>query len=162
MGHVHSVPDPRAVEESDEMATTVIVGIDGSDPSKRAVDYAVSLAQVQKVDLVVAHVIPWSPYSFNTPSENESRGGQKKAEIQAATSQIIEPAVEAASSSPCKVTPIVRHGDPVDTLVQLARDFDATAIIVGRTGDSRVKRALFGSIPGHLVHESTIPVTVVP
>ena len=37
-----------------------------------------------------------------------------------------------------------------------------TAIVVGRTGDSRVKRALFGSIPGHLVHESTIPVTVVP
>lgn len=57
---------------------------------------------------------------------------------------------------------MVRHGDPVDTLVELASEFSATAIVVGRTGDSRVKRALFGSIPGHLVHESTIPVTVVP
>ena len=58
---------------------------------------------------------------------------------------------------------MVRHGDPVDTLVELfAGEFSATAIVVGRTGDSRVKRALFGSIPGHLVHESTIPVTVVP
>ncbi len=144
------------------MTATVIVGVDGSQPSKRAVAYAIALAEAQEVDLVVAHVIPWSPYSFNTPSDNEERHERKLEELKLATTQIVEPAVEAVSSSGREVTPVVRHGDPVDTLVELARDFSATAIIVGRTGDSRVKRALFGSIPGHLVHESTIPVTVVP
>ncbi len=144
------------------MTATVIVGIDGSQPSKRAVAYAIALAEAQEVNLVVAHVIPWSPYSFNTPAENEQRGEKKKEEIKAATTQIVDPAVEAAAEAACDVTPVVRHGDPVDTLLELARDFAATAIIVGRTGDSRVKRALFGTIPGHLVHESTIPVTVVP
>ncbi len=144
------------------MTATVIVGIDGSQPSKRAVAYAIGLAEAQEVNLVVAHVIPWSPYSFNTPSENEERAEKKKQEIAAASAQIVDPAVEAAAESACDVTPVVRHGDPVDTLLELARDFAATAIIVGRTGDSRVKRALFGTIPGHLVHESTIPVTVVP
>ena len=144
------------------MTATVIVGIDGSEPSKHAVAYASTLAQAQEVNLVLAHVIPWSPYSFNTPTDNEERGERKQEEIRAATTQIIEPAVAAASDAACEVTPVVRHGDPVDTLVTLASEFAATAIIVGRTGDSRVKRALFGSIPGHLVHESTIPVTVVP
>ncbi|CAB4925074.1 unannotated protein [freshwater metagenome] len=144
------------------MSASVIVGIDGSEPSRRAVDFALSLAESQGVGLVVAHVIPWSPYSFNTPTENEERGERKQQELRAATTQIIEPAVEAASGHSCEVTPVVRHGDPVDTLVELASEFSATAIVVGRTGDSRVKRALFGSIPGHLVHESTIPVTVVP
>lgn len=146
------------------MTATVIVGIDGSEPSRRAVAYALTLAQAQEVNLVLAHVIPWSPYSFNTPTENEERGEKKQEELKAATTQIIEPAVLAVSESgsACNVTPVVRHGDPVDTLVRLASEFAATAIVVGRTGDSRVKRALFGSIPGHLVHESTIPVTVVP
>ena len=144
------------------MTATVIVGIDGSEPSRRAVAYAITLAQAQDVNLVVAHVIPWSPYSFNTPADNEERHEKKQEELKAATTQIIEPAVQAVSGSACDVTPVVRHGDPVDTLVALASEFAATAIIVGRTGDSRVKRALFGSIPGHLVHESTIPVTVVP
>lgn len=144
------------------MSASVIVGIDGSEPSRRAVEFALSLAESQGVGLVVAHVIPWSPYSFNTPTENEERGERKQQELRAATTQIIEPAVEAASGRACEVTPVVRHGDPVDTLVELAGEFSATAIVVGRTGDSRVKRALFGSIPGHLVHESTIPVTVVP
>lgn len=146
------------------MTATVIVGIDGSEPSKRAVSFAITLAQTQKVNLVVAHVIPWSPYSFNTPTDNEERGEKKQDELRAATTQIIEPAVQAVSGSgsACEVTPVVRHGDPVDTLVALATEYAATSIIVGRTGDSRVKRALFGSIPGHLVHESTLPVTVVP
>ena len=136
------------------MSASVIVGIDGSAPSRRAVEFATNLAESQGVGLVVAHVIPWSPYSFNTPTDNEERGERKQ--------QIIEPAVEVAAGRSCEVTPVVRHGDPVDTLVELAKEFSATAIVVGRTGDSRVKRALFGSIPGHLVHESTIPVTVVP
>lgn len=144
------------------MSASVIVGIDGSEPSRRAVEFALSLAESQGVGLVVAHVIPWSPYSFNTPTENEERGERKRQELRAATTQIIEPAVEVASGHSCEVTPVVRHGDPVDTLVELAGEFSATAIVVGRTGDSRVKRALFGSIPGHLVYESTIPVTVVP
>lgn len=144
------------------MTATVIVGMDGSQPSKRALAYAIAVAEAQQVDLVVAHVIPWSPYSFNTPTDNEERGEKKRQEIQAATTQIIEPALESAAEASCEVTPVVRHGDPVDTLLELARDFSATAIVVGRTGDSRVKRALFGTIPGHLVHESAIPVTVVP
>lgn len=144
------------------MSASVIVGIDGSAPSRRAVEFATNLAESQGVGLVVAHVIPWSPYSFNTPTDNEERGERKQQELRAATTQIIEPAVEVAAGRSCEVTPVVRHGDPVDTLVGLAKEFSATAIVVGRTGDSRVKRALFGSIPGHLVHESTIPVTVVP
>jgi len=144
------------------MTSTVIVGIDGSEPSKRAVAFAISLAEEQGVRLVVAHVIPWSPYSFNTPSENEQRAEAKSEEIAAATTQIIEPATAAASAAGHDVTQVVRHGDPVDTLVELAGEHGASAIVVGRTGDSRVKRALFGSIPGHLVHESPIPVTVVP
>lgn len=144
------------------MTSTVIVGIDGSEPSKRAVSYAISLAKDQGAHLVVAHVIPWSPYSFNTPLENEQRAEKKVEEIAAVTTQIIEPATAAAIEAGHDVTRVVQHGDPVDTLVKLAGEHGASAIVVGRTGDSRVKRALFGSIPGHLVQESPIPVTVVP
>jgi len=144
------------------MTSTVIVGIDGSEPSKRAVAYAISLAEDKGVHLVVAHVIPWSPYSFNTPSENEQRAEKKVEEIAAVNAQLIDPAAAAAAEAGHDVTRVVRHGDPVDTLVELAGEHGASAIVVGRTGDSRVKRTLFGSIPGHLVHESPIPVTVVP
>jgi nucleotide-binding universal stress UspA family protein len=144
------------------MTETLIVGVDGSDPSKRAVDFALRLASDVGLSLVIAHVIPWSPYSFNTPSENEERAAKKKEELDAATSQIVEPAVAVAAEAGQEVTQVVRHGDPVDVLVEMATEFSAAAIVVGRTGDSRVKRALFGSIPGHLVHESPIPVMVVP
>ena len=86
------------------MSASVIVGIDGSEPSRRAVDFALSLAESQGVGLVVAHVIPWSPYSFNTPTENEERGERKQQELRAATTQIIEPAVEVAAGHSCEVS----------------------------------------------------------
>jgi nucleotide-binding universal stress UspA family protein len=34
--------------------------------------------------------------------------------------------------------------------------------VLGRTGDSRVRRALFGSLPAHMVQVAPVPVTVVP
>lgn len=114
------------------------------------------------MDMVVVHVIPWSPYSFSTPGENERRSSAKDAEIKAATSQIVEPMVEIGKQSGHTVTPVVRHGDPVDTIVALVKETHAVSVTVGRTGDSRVRRAIFGSIPSHLVHECPVPVTVVP
>ena len=35
-------------------------------------------------------------------------------------------------------------------------------VLVGRTGDSRIKTILFGSIPASLVQMSPVPVTIVP
>ena len=60
------------------------------------------------------------------------------------------------------VDSIVRHGDPVDLLNDIVTERQAIQVVVGRTGDTRVKRALFGSIPGHLTRTATVPVTVVP
>jgi nucleotide-binding universal stress UspA family protein len=47
-------------------------------------------------------------------------------------------------------------------ILDLARERDAAYIVVGRTGDSRMRQAVFGSTPGHLVQLAPVPVTVVP
>lgn len=116
----------------------------------------------ESATLVIAHVIPWSPYSFSTASENAQRAETKREEITAAQEQIVAPSTARVEEKGIAATPVVRHGDPVETLIALAKEHDAATIVVGRTGDSRVRRAIFGSIPSHLVNESPIPVTVVP
>ncbi len=35
-------------------------------------------------------------------------------------------------------------------------------IVIGRTGESRVKHLLFGGVPGRLIAAAPVPVTVVP
>ena len=55
------------------MSRKIVVGFDGSDASIRALDFAISRAQAQGDNILIAHVLEWSPYSFLTPSEVEER-----------------------------------------------------------------------------------------
>lgn len=140
----------------------VVVGIDQSESSTRAVQFAAELAQKHDESLYIVHVIRWSPYSFNTPSENEHREGARSEELAAAREQVLAPRVKFVEELGVPVESAALHGDPVDLLIEEAARCKAVQIIVGRTGDSRMHRALFGSIPSHLAHLSPVPLTVVP
>lgn len=140
----------------------ILVGVDSSDHSRRAVEFALARAAERQGAVVLIHVIPWSPFSFNTASENEHRHAQKEAEIKAATEQITEPLAELAKEAGVPCETIVIHGDPVEQILKLAEKRQSNHIAVGRVGDSRIRRALFGSTPGHLVQQAPVPVTVVP
>ncbi len=140
----------------------VLVGVDGSDASRRTVDFAVELAKDFEIGIIVVHVIPWSPYSFTTSEENEHRHLQREVELVAAREQIVEPAIHQVANANIKVEAVVRHGHPVEVMIEIARERGVRHIIVGRTGDSRIKQALFGSLPTQLILHSTVPVTVVP
>lgn len=140
----------------------VMIGIDGSKASMRAVDFAIEIAKEFELGLIVIHVIPWSPYSFSTPDENEHRHAQRKQEIKAAQDQLVDPALHRVALSHLSAEGIVRHGHPVEIMTELAAERGVRHIIVGRTGDSRIKQVLFGSTPSQLILSSTVPVTVVP
>lgn len=142
--------------------TVVMIGVDGSDASRRAVDFAIELGEEFKLELIVLHVIPWSPYSFSTPDENEHRHAQRTREIQAAQEQVVDPALHLVANSHLTAEGVVRHGHPVEVMIALSIERQVRHIIVGRTGDSRVKQALFGSTPSQLIVSSPVPVTVVP
>lgn len=126
------------------MPGTVLVGVDNSDASKRAVEFARDRAKALGVSLVLAHVIPWSPYSFTTPEENEKRHQRREAELEAARAQVLAPAQEIVGDA-VECNAVARHGDRAELLNALAREHDSFHILVGRTGESRMKAKLFGS-----------------
>jgi nucleotide-binding universal stress UspA family protein len=143
------------------MAAVLLVGVDCSDASRRAVEFARDRAQEVGASLVLAHVIPWSPYSFTTPEENEIRHQRREAELVAAREQVLEPASAIVGDAvPC--TTVARHGHPAELLNHLAHEHDAVHIAIGRTGESRLRSAIFGSVPSHLIQIADVPVTVVP
>lgn len=142
--------------------STLIVGVDRSESSTRAVQLAVRLAVLLDLRLIIAHVIAWSPYSFQTPTENESRHRQRESEITAANEQIVVPMVALAAGLEGSVETVIRHGNPSETLLDLADEVGAAHVVVGRTGDSGLKVSLFGTVASRLAQHATVPVTVVP
>jgi len=144
------------------MDPILLVGIDGSQGSQRALDYAAAWAKDNNARLCVVHVIEWSPFSFNTPMENEVRHRRREDELARAQAEIINPVVRELRDRGIDAQGLIRHGHAAETINQVAGEVGATNIVIGRKGASGIKTHLFGSVPSMLVQIADKPVTVVP
>ena len=144
------------------MNNVVLLAIDGSEGSRRALEHARNRAKLGNAKVLVAYVIEWSPYSFNTPEENAARHTRREAELERAKSTIIEPALKFLEVSDVACDSIVHHGPPAETILKIAKDEDVVQIVIGRRGESGIKALLFGSVAANLIQTSPVPVLVVP
>ena len=148
------------------MANTIMVGIDGSEDSRRAVKFAASQAKSSNARLVLAYVIEWSPYTFNTPEENEERHQRREEELKTAHKRVLDPEVKSLESQGIKAAGVVRHGHVADVLLQLGKEQSVNQIVVGRIGHATVSSLgmtlVFGSVAAKLIQLAEVPVTVVP
>ena len=144
------------------MSNKLLVALDGSDGSKRALGAAVTHAKLTNSDLVLAYVIDWSPYSFHTPEELEERHQRRESEIQRANDSVLTPEIAALEAQGLKVETVVHHGKIAETLLDLTDQHGVSQIYIGRRGESRMHAMIFGSVSAALVQTSPVPVTVVP
>ncbi len=144
-------------------ATTLVVGLDGSAAGERALDFAKRQARAMESGrIVICYVIEWSPYSFQTPEENEQRHARREEEIGLARERVLDPAVEATRGEGFEVEGVVRHGDAAEILDRLAGERGAAQIVVGRVGQRGLKDRIFGGVSGRLIAAADVPVTIIP
>ena len=144
------------------MSKVFVVGYDDSPSSRRAVDFALEQAESAGASVVIAHVLEWSAYSFLTPEELEERHGRRKEELARAEVAVIKPVIEQISQKGIEVDSELRYGNIADTLCAIARERNATQLIIGRTGDAGVVSRIFGSVAGALAQSSPVPCTIIP
>ncbi len=144
------------------MTDTLLVGVDGSDGGARAAEFAARCAKDSDARLIVTYVIEWSPFTFNTPEENEVRHKRREEEISRAETDVLAPLVASLKKAGAKAEGVVRHGNPAEVLSGLAGEYKAGQIFIGRRGLSKLQALLFGSVAGSLVQISPVPVTVIP
>jgi nucleotide-binding universal stress UspA family protein len=144
------------------MPDTIVVACDGSDASSRALDFAHARAKQNNSDLLVVHVLEWSPYSFLTPEEIAERHARRNEELARADQAIIGPIIAKFKDKGVKIETKVKYGHVVETLVDIATKANAVEIISGRTGNSGVLTRVFGSVAGTLAQVSPVPCTIVP
>jgi nucleotide-binding universal stress UspA family protein len=144
------------------MTTKLVVGLDGHASGEKALAYASRLARlIGDCELVVAYIVEWSPFSFQTAEENAQRHKRREKEIDTAMERVVNPAVKHVTDSGLKARGLVRHGDVSDTLIAISKAEGAEQIIVARTSEGGFAKRFFGSSTSNLVMSSTVPVTVV-
>ncbi|UWQ17290.1 universal stress protein [Jannaschia sp. M317] len=144
------------------MTTKLVVGLDGHGSGERALAHAQRLAQlIGDCEIVVAYVVEWSPFSFQTAEENEQRHKRREEEISTATERMITPAVAALEAAGLSASGIVRHGDVADTLNAISKEVGAEQIVVARSSEGGFAKRFFGSSTSNLVMGASVPVTVV-
>lgn len=144
------------------MKDLYLFAYDGSAASVRALKFGTGRARAAGADVMLAHVLEWSPYSFLTAEELAERHKRREAEVARAETIILEPVRKQLSDAGLPVRTVIRYGHVAETLAEIAREIQATQIFVGRTGESKLAARLFGSVAGTLAQIAPVPCTIVP
>lgn len=144
------------------MSEKFVVGYDGSESARRALDFATKRAQAQGASILLVHVLEWSPYSFLSAEEIQERHRRRREEMERAEAAVITPVVEGLTREGMSVTPFLRYGKTAEILCEIARDEGALQIFIGREGHSALEARIFGSVAVALVQTAPVPCTIVP
>ncbi|WBO68608.1 universal stress protein [Streptomyces camelliae] len=138
------------------MELPLVVGVDGSDSSLTAVDWAVDEAARHGLPLHLVHASLWEAYEGAQPSFGTGHPG---AEVMA--EHIVASGVERARSRnpEVKVSGRVMAEDAVSVLLRTAPD--AFALVTGSRGRGEIAGMLLGSVSLAVAARAVCPVVVV-
>lgn len=140
----------------------ILVGIDGSEHSRRALEWAVREAAIRHAPLTVltVHQALVSYWTTGTVAYPGDEGLTKEAmeTAQQETDGVLKQAGLAAQ--PPSVTVRAAHGLPAEELLCAAADADM--LVVGSRGAGGFKRLLMGSVAAQVTQHARCPVVVIP
>ncbi|MEU2159212.1 universal stress protein [Streptomyces sp. NPDC019396] len=138
------------------MERPLVVGVDGSDPSLSALDWAAAEAALHGVPLTVLYASRWQRYEQRAPSFSVDRPASR---IYA--EDIVGAAAERALRriESVKVSTEIIAEDPATALVRRSRE--AGAIVVGSRGLGTLTGLLLGSVGLAVAAHAESPVFVV-
>jgi len=136
----------------------ILVPIDFSDCSKKALQYALPFAKEYKAALTLLYVVPpaygageYGGIDYAQLEASMREGGQK---------QLAKLAVDEVHGEVATDT-LVRVGSPTREILDAARSLPADLIVISTHGRTGLKHVFLGSVAEHVVQRAPCPVFVV-
>jgi nucleotide-binding universal stress UspA family protein len=138
----------------------IIVGVDGSGHSQRALERAMREAALHQVPLTVITVDEaikgyYGGMAYYPDDSARTEDARKLA--QAETDEVL---ARLAEPRPAAVTVTAVHGFVVDELIDASKDADM--IVVGSRGAGGFTRLMMGSVASQVAQHAHCPVLIVP
>jgi nucleotide-binding universal stress UspA family protein len=143
------------------MSGRIVVGADGSEPSRRAVAWCAAHAAGLDAEVTVVHAFEVPRYTGIGPPEIWVSG--PTSEQRAIRRDLIErewckPLTDAAV--PFRIETF--DGEAAPALLHAARDEDVMLVVVGRRGHHALAELILGSTTHHVSHHADRPVLIIP
>lgn len=139
----------------------IVVGVDGSPGSKRALDWALAEARQRSatLEVVYAYSLPETLYPYYLELREavpDTEGLESEAE------RLVDELLAGADVDDVTIERVVEaDGHPARVLVDRAKD-DGDLLVVGSRGRGGFTGLLLGSVSQLVAHHSRCPVVVVP
>jgi nucleotide-binding universal stress UspA family protein len=134
----------------------ILVGFDGSESARKALQTALQVAQVHKSEITAMTVV--RPPEF---AELEAEVAAAAEDAKRQMAQTFKWARDEARRACVSLKIRVQTGHPAEALVRIAEEEQFDLIILGRRGLTQVQRWMLGSVSERVVRYAHCPVMVV-
>jgi len=132
------------VEKDTKKFSNILVGIDGSEYSKRALDYSFEFAKMVGISKIFTIFVARSP--------EEMKVGQG----------IMKDVQESGKKSGIKVDTFIKEGHPVKEILKFSDERGVQTIIMGTTGKGTISRLFLGSVSRKVAAFGECGIIIVP
>jgi nucleotide-binding universal stress UspA family protein len=137
---------------------TIVVGTDGSERAKKAVQEAVDVARSQgaRIHLVAAfshNECQWESF--------ESTAKVQVVDLRTVAEGVLVREARAIEEQGVEVDWGAREGDPAEAILEAAIDEKADLIVIGNKGMGGARRFMLGGVPNKVSHHAPCSVMVV-
>jgi len=132
----------------------ILVAIDGSKNSQRALDMGIFLARKSDTKLIGITVISNIPKKYHHLSYPEKP-------VLLAAEKMMESAKVKCAQNGILFERKIDFGDPGTKITKFAKSLNFDIIIIGTRGMSGIKEKFLGSVSNHVVHKSAVPIMIV-
>lgn len=135
----------------------IVVSVDGSESSNRAVEKAVYLSKNTHIPLSAVYVIDMNIYSKTLTSDQFSE--QLKSVLTNEGESVLKKTQNLASEHDISVETKLLDGDPGEKIIEITDENDL--IILGSKGKNAVDRIFIGSVSEYVLHHADSAVMIV-
>ena len=152
------------------MFSKILVPLDGSEQSLRALEEAAQLAKKFDGKLTLVHVYSVQPIMMPEPSTVTSlnipilTGAEVSVMIEAARkwgNKILEDGEQRIKAKNVEVEKLLVEGHAVEEIVKVANEGKFDLIAIGARGVSHMREMLLGSVTDGVIHHAHCPVLVI-
>ena len=138
----------------------ITVGIDGSDHSQRALEWAIKEAVIRNTPLTVLAVHQVAGNHWNAAPEIYPADAPEAEKMRQSAQELVQKLIEASGGPGPSVTVRAVSGIAAQELIKASNDSDL--VVVSSRGGGGFARLMLGSTSGQVVQHSACPVVVIP